>query len=73
VKVLGIDFTSRPRWQKPITCLKCVLDGRTLRAGQVNEWTRFGEFEEALQAQGPWIAGIDLPFGQPRRFIEKAG
>lgn len=71
--VYGIDFTSRPRRQKPITCLECRLDGATLHAGDLAEWTRFDEFEKALQAPGPWIAGIDLPFGQPRRFIENAG
>jgi hypothetical protein len=71
--VLGIDFTSRPRRGKPITCLSCILDGNVLRADCLQEWPNFGDFESALATAGPWIAGIDLPFGQPRKFIEGIG
>lgn len=73
MRVLGIDFTSRPRRAKPITCLQCVLDGGTLRAGELTGWRSFDEFEVALLRPGPWIAGLDLPFGQSRRFIETIG
>lgn len=73
MKVLGIDFTSRPKRSKPITCLNCTFNGRVLHAGELNEWTGFSAFEEALQRPGPWIAGIDFPFGQSRRFIENIG
>ncbi len=41
-----------------------------LQAGELSEWHCFEEFETALQNPGPWIAGIDLPFGQSRTFIE---
>jgi hypothetical protein len=34
------------------------------------EWSTFSAFEGALQRPGPWIAGIDPPFGQSRQFIE---
>ena len=71
MKVYGIDFTSRPKRGKPITCLECVLEeGDLLQAGRLSEWPCFKEFEAALQKPGPWIAGIDLPFGQSRTFIE---
>lgn len=73
MNILGIDFTSRPRRRKPITCLHCVLDGDVLRAGQLEEWPSFEGFEQALRAPGPWIAGIDFPFGQARKFIETIG
>ena len=73
MKVLGIDFTSSPGRRKPITCLNCTLRGSVLRAGKLEEWTDFSEFEEALQRRGPWIAGMDFPFGQSRRFIENSG
>ena len=73
MKVYGIDFTSRPKRKKPITCLECVLDGNRLRAGELIEWQSFGGFETALRAPGPWIAGIDFPFGQSRRFIKNIG
>jgi hypothetical protein len=73
VRIYGIDFTSRPRVGKPITCLGCELGGDWLRAERLFTWTEFGGFEAALRRRGPWLAGIDLPFGQARRFIEEIG
>ena len=73
MKVLGIDFTSRPNRRKAITCLNCTFNNRVLHAGALEEWTEFSAFEEALQRPGPWIAGMDFPFGQSRRFIEHIG
>lgn len=73
MKIYGIDFTSSPSKRKPITCLECELTGSTLTAGTLVEWTNFDGFEETLQKPGLWIAGIDFPFGQARRFIETIG
>ncbi len=73
MRIYGIDFTSRPKRSKPITCLECSLDGDTLRAGELVEWRDFARFEAALRRPGPWIAGIDFPFGQSRVFIENMG
>jgi hypothetical protein len=71
--VLGIDFTSTPKSDKPLIRLSCSFDGQVLLAGDFQEWSTFSAFEEALQRPGPWIAGIDFPFGQSRRFIETIG
>jgi integrase len=38
VRIYGIDFTSRPRRRKPITCLSCTLEGDVLRADQLELW-----------------------------------
>jgi hypothetical protein len=73
MNVLGIDFTSRPTRRKPISCLHCTLERDVLCAGDLEEWTDFDTFELALQRPGPWIVGIDFPFGQARRFIETIG
>jgi hypothetical protein len=73
MNLYGIDFTSRPRRSKPITCLHCVLEGNRLRAGELSEWKDFAGFEAALRRPGQWIAGIDFPFGQARKFIETIG
>jgi Protein of unknown function (DUF429) len=73
MRVYGIDFTSRPARGKPITCLACDLHGKTLEAEELRLWRDFGGFEEMLRAPGPWIAGIDFPFGQSRTFIENIG
>jgi len=73
MRIYGIDFTSSPKRSKPITCLECVLEGNRLRAGQLTEWPGFEGFEAALRRPGPWIAGIDFPFGQSRTFVENIG
>lgn len=73
MEILGIDFTSRPARRKPITCLRCQLDSGILTAYTLSEWSGFEEFEAALSRPGPWIAGLDFPFGQARRFIETIG
>ncbi|MDL2398429.1 DUF429 domain-containing protein [Rhizobium mayense] len=38
-----------------------------------SRWHTVEEFEIALSSPGPWIAGIDFPFGQARRFVENIG
>ena len=71
--ILGIDFTSAPTARKPITCARAVLDANALRFVELLRWHDFADFEAALQAPGPWVAGMDFPFGQARRFIESIG
>lgn len=44
-----------------------------LRALRLEEWTGFAGFEAALCSPGPWIAGIDVPFGQSRTLVENIG
>ena len=73
MKVFGIDFTSRPGSSKSITCLQCEFDGGVLRAGSLEEIYNFTKFEQLLKRPGPWVAGIDFPFGQSRKFIENIG
>ncbi|MFT6791683.1 MAG: hypothetical protein ACJA04_000893 [Cellvibrionaceae bacterium] len=68
--IYGIDFTSRPRRSKPITCVVCTLEDTHLQFNSLQEWRNFEAFEAALEQPGPWMAGIDFPFGQARRFIE---
>ncbi|MBK1724742.1 DUF429 domain-containing protein [Thiocystis violacea] len=73
MRVYGIDFTSRPRRGKPMTCLACQLEGDRLCAGTLGTWSSFAPFEAFLQQPGPWIAGIDFPFGQSRTFVSNIG
>jgi hypothetical protein len=68
-----IDFTSRPRRGKPITCAACALREGRLSLDELLQWDDFGGFEAALQRPGPWVAGIDFPFGQARRLIGDHG
>ena len=73
MNVYGMDFTSRPGRRKPISRLHCTLEGAVLKAQTLEELPDFTAFEDALQSPGPWITGIDFPFGQSRRFIETIG
>lgn len=73
MRIYGIDFTSSPSKKKPITYLECTLEGSTLQAGRLALLPDFRSFECQLASRGPWIAGIDFPFGQSRRFIENIG
>jgi hypothetical protein len=69
MKIIGIDFTSRPTKFKPLTCTLCDLDDGVLRIKKLLEWPSFKQFEDFLFSSGPWVAGIDFPFGQSRKFI----
>jgi hypothetical protein len=73
MRVFGVDFTSAPRRRKPITCVEAFLTGNTLTAKHLYNFTDFVQFEAFLQMPGPWVAGFDFPFGQPRKLITDLG
>jgi hypothetical protein len=70
MKIYGVDFTSAPSLKKPITYALCKLDEDGLFLEGPGCLTSFAEFEAFLGQSGPWIAGMDFPFGQPRTLIE---
>jgi hypothetical protein len=78
--VFGVDFTSAPRRRKPITvAVGALCAGRSpakraaYRLECVRELDSFPAFEAFLREPGPWLAGFDLPFGQPRTLVEHEG
>ena len=71
--VRGIDFTSRPRRNKPITCASCALEDETLLVHEICDLASFNQFEDVIGSDGPWIAGLDFPFGQSRKLIQDLG
>jgi hypothetical protein len=73
VRVFGVDFTSSPGSRKPITCVVAALENRVLSVDCVAAVESFEVFENFLESSGPWIAGLDFPFGQPRRLIAALG
>ncbi|MDZ7685276.1 MAG: DUF429 domain-containing protein [Gammaproteobacteria bacterium] len=73
VRVRGIDFTSRPKRSKPITLAECELSDGKLTFLRLQALASFSDFEAALEEPGHWIAGIDFPFGQSRKFVENIG
>lgn len=71
--IYGIDFTSSPSRSKPLTLAHCRLEGDVLHLLAEERWASFAPFEAFLQSEGHWVAGLDFPFGQSRRFIETIG
>ncbi len=73
MKIYGLDFTSAPGRAKPITLADAELRGERLEVAGVHRIPSFAGFEMGLEAAGPWVAGMDFPFGQPRRLVEALG
>jgi len=74
--VLGVDFTSAPRAAKPITVAVGRLTGAAppaYRLETVRSLDSLAAFETFLREPGPWLAGFDLPFGQPRPLVAHEG
>jgi Protein of unknown function (DUF429) len=73
VKIYGLDFTSAPGRRKPLIALGCTLESNVLRVEDSQEMTDFSTFESFLQRPGPWVCGMDFPFGQPRSLVSALG
>ena len=70
MKLLGIDFTSAPKRKSPIAVATGELEDGRLRIASVRGLTNFKEFEDELNTPGPWVVGIDFPFGQPAKLVK---
>jgi hypothetical protein len=68
--ILGIDFTSAPTSRKPITVAVCKPKQRRLSVVRIDCLVNFQSFALLLNSDGPWIAGMDFPFGQPQRLVD---
>ncbi len=73
MKIFGIDFTSAPSRQKPITVARGRLHDRTLEIQSINPLDTLAAFGGFLSTDGSWVAGIDFPFGQPCKFVRNIG
>jgi Protein of unknown function (DUF429) len=73
VKIYGLDFTSAPSRRKPLIALGCALSDGVLRVESAEEMTDFVGFEGFLENPGPWVCGMDFPFGQPRSLVRALG
>jgi len=71
--ISGVDFTSRPRKQKPITIATGGMRGRAFELEGIEEYDDWGSFESWLKRDGPWVAGFDFPFGLPREATHDLG
>jgi Protein of unknown function (DUF429) len=73
VRIYGLDFTSAPGRRKPLIVLGCTLEGDSLRVEDSETLTDLSGFEDFLQRPGPWVCGMDFPFGQPRSLVAALG
>lgn len=71
--IKGIDFTSSPSRKKPITCAICSFEDSALTLQEIKFLTDFSLFESEISSSGEWVAGLDFPFGQSRKFVENIG
>ncbi len=70
MRIYGLDFTSAPGRAKPITLADAELGAGRLHVSGVYRIRSFAGFELGLETAGPWVAGMDFPFGLPRRLVE---
>ncbi len=78
MRIYGLDFTSLPSRSKPLTLAVCDLEDSILRLLELRplggeKAKPFKLFEEWLQTPGPWVAGVDFPFSQPRQLVLDLG
>ncbi|MFT7721786.1 MAG: DUF429 domain-containing protein [Roseateles sp.] len=71
--VFGIDFTSAPRAAKPIRVAEGRRHGAVVRLAGLAALASLDAFAAWLARPGPWVAGLDLPFGLPRELVEQLG
>jgi hypothetical protein len=68
-----VDFTSRPRKQKPITVATGRMRRRAFELDSIEEYCDWEKYESWLNRDGPWVAGFDFPFGLPREAVRDLG
>ncbi|WP_082536623.1 MULTISPECIES: DUF429 domain-containing protein [unclassified Roseateles] len=70
ITVFGVDFTSAPRAGKPIRIAEGQRHGVVVRLAGLTALDSLDGFSAWLMRPGPWVAGLDLPFGLPRELVE---
>ncbi len=73
MRIYGLDFTSAPCRGKPIICAAATFLEEVLHIEGLVVFESFDTFENFLESLGPWIAGMDFPFGQPKKLRRNLG
>lgn len=72
-KLFGVDFSSAPSRRKPIWVAEGELAFCGVRLQALTPLSDWAGFEAWLRRPGPWLAGLDLPLGLPRAFVDAQG
>jgi hypothetical protein len=73
IMVFGVDFTSAPNPRKPIRVAAGRRHGTVMRLEGLTALDSLDAFSAWLAQPGPWVAGLDLPFGLPRELVQALG
>ena len=69
LRIFGLDFNHG----EPIACTSAALESGVLHVHCLATLDTLDTFENFLNSQGPWVAGVDFPFGQPRELVKNLG
>ena len=73
MRIVGVDFTSAPKREKPIVVADCEANENQLVLNRFLEFRDWPAYELWLGGDDEWVGGFDFPFGLPRRFVESQG
>lgn len=68
MRIWGIDFVTTPSPRNPLVVVGGELNNGVLRLDSLE---RFGHnaLPAVLDREGPWVLGLDVPFGLPAEFV----
>ncbi|MBW7832260.1 MAG: DUF429 domain-containing protein [Simplicispira suum] len=73
VRLIGVDFSSRPSRRKRIVLAQGERLGASVRLVSLLHFETLDALGHWLAAPGRWVGGFDLPFGLPRELVEHLG
>jgi hypothetical protein len=71
--LLGCDFSSRPRREKPIVLALGRRLGNDVLLSKLEQLPSLDVFGDWLRRPGPWVGAFDFPFGLPRELVVDLG
>jgi hypothetical protein len=73
LRLVGVDFSSRPTARKPITVAHGRRHGDELRLSHIDEHASLESFGRWLAGPRRWLGAFDFPFGLPRELVAHLG
>jgi hypothetical protein len=73
MRTLGLDFTSSSSSAKANYLAEGTLDADVLHLASIRRLGGPATLGAVLHESGPWVLGIDFPFGLPEEFVDDQG